>query len=107
MPRAHSSSPSSASRTPAFLGELEYPDRLFITDEDAAEDLGTSGHLEFEPDGSITIGHLLDAMITVSDNSSAVTLMHAFGASSIDQTLRSLRPLDDDREPGGTLDHGG
>ncbi len=73
-----------------FLGELEYSDRLFITDEDAAEDLGTSGRLEFEPDGSITIGHLLEAMITVSDNSSAVTLMHAFGAGNIDQTLRLL-----------------
>lgn len=71
-------------------GELKYSDTLFMSDEDAAEDLGTSGYLEFEPDGSITIEHLLHAMITVSDNSSAVTLMHAFGAGKIDQTLRGL-----------------
>jgi|GEM_PF-6847117 len=73
-----------------FRGELEYDDTLFISDVDAAEDLGTAGYLEFEDDGSITIEHLLQAMITVSDNSSAVALMHAFGSANIDETLRSL-----------------
>ncbi|MGE3075833.1 MAG: serine hydrolase [Dehalococcoidia bacterium] len=71
-------------------GELEYTDKLFMSDEDAAEDLGTSGYLTFEPDGSITIGNLLHAMITVSDNSSAVTLLHEFGGATIDETLRSI-----------------
>jgi beta-lactamase class A len=71
-------------------GELEYSDTIFISDEDAAEDLGTSGYLEFEDDGSITFQHLLEAMITVSDNSSAVALLHEFGANNIDDSLREL-----------------
>lgn len=73
-----------------FLGDLEYSDTLVISEEDAAEDLGTFAHLEFEPDGSITIEHLLEAMITVSDNASAVALMHEFGSGNIDATLRGL-----------------
>jgi len=73
-----------------FRGELAYDDTLVISEEDAAEDLGTSGYLEFEEDGSITVASLLSAMIRVSDNSSAVALMHAFGAANIDRTLRGL-----------------
>jgi beta-lactamase class A len=73
-----------------FRGQLDYEDTVFISDEDAAEDLGTSGSLAFEEDGSITIGHLLEAMITVSDNSSAVALMHEFGTGNIDSSLRDL-----------------
>lgn len=73
-----------------FRGELSYDDRIFMSDEDAAQDLGTSGYLEFEEDGSITIQHLLEAMIRVSDNSSAVALLHEFGSGNIDRTLRSL-----------------
>ncbi len=71
-------------------GRISLDDRLFMTDADAAEDLGTSGYLLFEDDGSITVRNLLEPMIEVSDNSSAVTLMHAFGSSTIDETLRSL-----------------
>lgn len=70
--------------------EISFDDRLFISDADAAEDLGTSGFLHFEDDGSITIRNLLQAMIVVSDNSSAVTLLHAFGAGTVDETLRAL-----------------
>ena len=73
-----------------FTGELDYLDTIVISEEDAAEDLGTFGALDFEEDGSITIGNLLEAMITVSDNSSAVALMHEFGSWNIDATLRSL-----------------
>ncbi len=71
-------------------GRLSLDDRVFMTDADAAEDLGTSGYLQFEDDGSITVRNLLEPMIEVSDNSSAVTLMHAFGSGVIDETLRSL-----------------
>ena len=73
-----------------FNGDLAYDDTIMISDEDAIEDLGTSGYLEFEDDGSITIQHLLEAMIEVSDNSSAVALMHEFGSRNIDSTLREL-----------------
>ena len=71
-------------------GDIELDDTVVISEEDALEDLGTSGYLEFEEDGSITIGHLLHAMITFSDNSSAVALMHEFGSRNIDDTLRGL-----------------
>ncbi len=70
--------------------EISFNDRLFISEEDASEDLGTSAYLHFEDDGSITIRNLLRPMIEVSDNSSAVTLLHAFGSGSIDETLRAL-----------------
>ena len=73
-----------------FLGQLEYSDTLTISEEDAAEDLGTSGYLEFEEDGSITFANLLRAMITFSDNSSAVALLHEFGSWNVDATLRGL-----------------
>lgn len=73
-----------------FRGELDYDDRIFISEEDGAQDLGTSGYLDLEEDGSITIGNLLEAMITVSDNSSAVALLHEFGSWNIDATLRGL-----------------
>ena len=73
-----------------FRGDLEYSDTLTLSDEDRAEDLGTSGQLVFEDDGSITIEHLLEAMITVSDNASAVALLHLFGGGAIDETLRTL-----------------
>ena len=73
-----------------FHGELDYDDVVFISEEDATEDLGTSGSLEFEEDGSVSVRNLLRAMITVSDNSSAVALMHEFGSSNIDETLRGL-----------------
>ena len=71
-------------------GRLNLDDKLTMSDEDAAEDLGTSAFLHFEEDGSITIRNLLTPMIEVSDNSSAVTLMHAFGSANIDTTLRSI-----------------
>jgi beta-lactamase class A len=73
-----------------FNGDLDYDDAMFLSEEAAAEDLGTSGYLEFEEDGSITIQHLLEAMITVSDNSSAVALLREFGSGNVDATLRSL-----------------
>jgi beta-lactamase class A len=71
-------------------GELHLDDRLVMTDADAGEDLGTSAFLHFEDDGSITVQNLLQPMIEVSDNSSAVTLLHALGSSNVDSTLRSL-----------------
>lgn len=73
-----------------FRGDLEYSDTVTLSDQDRAEDLGTSGQLVFEDDGSITIEHLLQAMITVSDNASAVALLHLFGGGAIDETLRDL-----------------
>src|SRR4029078_5640231 len=70
--------------------ELSPDDRIFIDDSDSAQDLGTSGSLIFEDDGSITIAHLLGPMIEVSDNSSAVALMHRLGTARIDASLRAL-----------------
>lgn len=72
------------------LGELGHEDVLTISDEDLAEDLGTSEALEIGEDGSITVGQLLRPMITLSDNASAVALLHHFGSWNIDDTLRGL-----------------
>jgi beta-lactamase class A len=70
--------------------ELSPDDRIFIDDSDSAQDLGTSGSLIFEDDGSITIANILRPMIEVSDNSSAVALMHFLGTARIDASLRAL-----------------
>lgn len=70
--------------------ELSYDDRIFIDGSDSAQDLGTSGSLIFEDDGSITIANILGPMIEVSDNSSAVALMHRLGTARIDASLRAL-----------------
>jgi beta-lactamase class A len=71
-------------------GELAYDDRITMTEEDMEQDLGTAGYLNIADDGSISIADILRPMIEVSDNSSAVALMHFLGTSRIDQTLRGL-----------------
>ncbi|MEP7216978.1 MAG: serine hydrolase, partial [Anaerolineaceae bacterium] len=44
----------------------------------------------FEADGGVVIRSALRAMITVSDNTSAVALLHHLGGAAIDETLRQL-----------------
>ena len=71
-------------------GTLKLDDRLQLTNEDTTEDLGTLGDLDLAPDGSLSIRAALEAMVTVSDNSTAVALMHLFGAGNIDATLAEV-----------------
>jgi beta-lactamase class A len=66
-------------------GELHYGDTITIEDEDITED-GS-----FEPAGTeLTLDEALEAMITISDNGTALALWHVLGAENINATLRAL-----------------
>jgi beta-lactamase class A len=71
-------------------GLIHDTDRIFVSEADAAEDLGTIGDVPFGPDGTVTIPDALRAMITISDNSTAVALLHFVGAANIDDSLAKL-----------------
>lgn len=70
--------------------ELALDDRLHLSEEDLAEDLGTAQYLDLAEDGTLSIQETLEAMVTFSDNSTAVALLHLFGGGTIDSTLRGL-----------------
>lgn len=71
-------------------GELSYDDRLALTGEDIAEDLGTLDRVPMAADGTVSIGEALEAMVTLSDNATAVALMRLLSPAAIDATLREL-----------------
>ena len=71
-------------------GELALTDRLQLTGADFEEDLGTSGSLQLDGEGTISVGDALFAMITRSDNTTAVAFLHRFGGAKIDGALASL-----------------
>jgi beta-lactamase class A len=71
-------------------GELQYTDRILITDEARAGDLGTIDRLPIADDGTVSLGEALHAMVTYSDNATAVALLRLFGPAAIDSTLREL-----------------
>jgi len=63
-------------------GELKYTDTIVIQPEDITED-GS-----FEDAGTeLTLDAALEAMVTVSDNGTALALWHVLGGANIDQTL--------------------
>jgi beta-lactamase class A len=71
-------------------GELAYEDRLLIDDEAVAEDLGTLERVPVAEDGTVSIGEALDAMITLSDNATAVALLRHVGPGAVDESLRRI-----------------
>jgi beta-lactamase class A len=71
-------------------GELYLDDFLEISEEDLEQDLGTLEYQERDEDGNLTILNALDAMVTVSDNSTAVAFLHLFEGHNVDATLRGL-----------------
>ncbi len=71
-------------------GEIALDDHLEISEEDLAQDLGTIDYQVRDEDGNLTIRNALEAMVTVSDNSTAVGLLHLFGGGAVDETLRGL-----------------
>ena len=71
-------------------GEVEYEDRLVLTEEALSEDLGTMDRVPIAPDGTVSIGEALTAMITLSDNATAVALLRHLGPAEVDATLRDL-----------------
>lgn len=71
-------------------GLVHGSDDLQLTDADLSEDLGTISEVPVGPDGKLPISAALRAMVTLSDNSTAVALMHLVGPSNIDETLKAL-----------------
>jgi beta-lactamase class A len=77
-------------------GSLQLTDALQLTDEDLKEDLGTIDEVHRSADGTISIGDALQAMVTISDNSTAVALLHLLGGAQLDATMNSLGMLHTD-----------
>ncbi|MCC6381222.1 MAG: serine hydrolase [Dehalococcoidia bacterium] len=71
-------------------GELSFDDSVTLTAEDVAEDLGTLAELGAGEGDAVPVWRLLEAMVTFSDNTSAVALLHHLGGAAVDATLRGL-----------------
>lgn len=69
-------------------GTLDLDSRLQLTDADVAENLGTLGEVDIAGDGTVVVSEALRAMVTLSDNTSAVALLHRLGGGNVDATLR-------------------
>ena len=63
-------------------GELHYSDIITIQPEDVTEDGSFEG-----VGAELTLDQALEAMITISDNGSALALWHLLGGANIDATL--------------------
>lgn len=77
-------------------GELALDDRIVITEADATEDLGTLGEVPIADDGSVSVADALYAMVTISDNATAVAFLHHFGGANVDATLAAIGAPDFD-----------
>ena len=71
-------------------GTLNFNDPLTLTADDISQDLGTLRLLGLGPDNTLSIARALRAMVTLSDNSTAVALLHLLGEDNIDTTLTKL-----------------
>ncbi len=71
-------------------GELAYDDRVLLDEEAVAEDLGTLERVPVAEDGTVSVAEALDAMVTLSDNATAVALLRHVGPSAVDETLRAI-----------------
>jgi beta-lactamase class A len=72
------------------VGALDFDEMIQISSEDVAEDLGTIGSLGLDDSGMIPVRAAVQAMVTRSDNTSAVTLLRALGPATVDTTLAAL-----------------
>ena len=77
-------------------GTLTLDDTLTLTEDDLKEDLGTIKDVGLGPDNTISIGDALRVMVTMSDNSTAVALLHLLGGAQIDATMTDLGMLHTD-----------
>ncbi|MFN0147590.1 MAG: serine hydrolase [Dehalococcoidia bacterium] len=71
-------------------GDLDLEAALAINDIDIAEDDGTFDSVPRRNDGSISVAMALEAMVTVSDTTTANAFLHLFGHATIDATMHSL-----------------
>lgn len=71
-------------------GELVLDEKVRLTEEDLAEDLGTAARLPLDEENQLPLGDALRAMVMMSDNATAVALLHLLGGAAIDATLREV-----------------
>lgn len=71
-------------------GRIDFSQTLTITEKAAEQDLGTLDLLGWSAGSVITVAQAVEAMITVSDNASAVLLGDLVGWHNVDQGLREL-----------------
>lgn len=71
-------------------GIINRSDRLVLTAGDLAEDLGTAWDLSLDASGSLSVADALDAMVTHSDNATAVAFLRLVGSTNVDATLEGL-----------------
>jgi beta-lactamase class A len=71
-------------------GRIDFSQTLTITEDAAEQDLGTLDLLGWSAGSVITVAQAIEAMITVSDNASAVLLGDLVGWHNVDQGLREL-----------------
>lgn len=72
------------------LGLLSFDETLEVTEEAAAEDLGTLEEAGLAVGDQVPVSRLLELMITMSDNTSAVLLHGRLGGANVDAGLREL-----------------
>ena len=72
------------------VGLLDFDEMIQVSNEDLAEDLGTIGSLELDGSGMIPVRAAVHAMVTRSDNTSAVALLRTLGPATVDSTLAAL-----------------
>lgn len=72
------------------MGLLSFDDRIEITRAAAVEDLGTLVTFGLNPGDRVKIGEAVAAMVTRSDNTSAVLLLSRFGGGRVNGTLAAL-----------------
>jgi len=71
-------------------GNLNFNDSLTLRDSDVSQDLGTLSELGIGAGDSLTVAQALWAMVTLSDNTTAVALLHLLGEANIDASLANL-----------------
>ncbi len=71
-------------------GQLDFAQTLTVTEKYAEYDLGTLALLGWSTGSVITVAQAVEAMVTVSDNASAVLLADLVGWHTIDEGLREL-----------------
>jgi beta-lactamase class A len=71
-------------------GLLSFDQGMEVTARDAAEDLGTLGALGAGIGDTLPVREAVRAMVTISDNTSAVMMLYLLGPGNVDRTLRSL-----------------
>lgn len=72
------------------LGLLDFDQGVEVTARDVAEDLGTLHALGVGVGDALPVREAVRAMVTLSDNTSAVMMLYLLGPDRVDATLRAL-----------------